>query len=175
MCPAGFLTKRKVKSAERALEDLMRECAKAEKSSGDARRLMSRWGVSNIEREGIIEQLKAMKFIDHRRYAEAFVRDKINLSRWGTQRIRLELSRKEIESEIIDEVLASLNKDIMQERLLSALEKRMRTTKYKDTYDLKTKLLRYGASLGYDYTMLSEAIAKIINNNDNDECEDTFF
>ncbi len=152
----------------------MRECAKAEKSSGDARRLMSRWGVAKEEHEGVIDKLKEMRFIDHHRFAEAYVRDKINLSRWGTQRIRLELGRKEIERDIIDEVVGALDKESMRERLITALARRKRTTKYKDIYDLKTKLLRYGASLGYDYSMLSGAIAEVVNNT-NDECDDTFF
>ncbi len=171
MCPATI--KRQPKSAQKALEDLMRECAKAEKSSGDARRLMSRWGVATGEQEGVIAQLKEMKFIDHRRFAEAFVRDKINLSRWGAQRIRLELGRKEIEREVIDEMVGALDKETMRERLRVALVKRKRTTKYRDNYDLKTKLLRYGASLGYDYSMLLDEIATVVNNCD-EECEDTF-
>ncbi len=161
MC-AEVVKKRPTKSAEQALAALMRECAKAEKSTGDARRLMSRWEVLIEQREEIIEKLIEMKFIDNRRFATAYIRDKLNLSGWGVGRIRLELGRKGIEREIIDEQLTQLDKNAMQERLDMMLTKRVRTIKYKDIYDLKGKLMRYGASLGYDYSSVRDAIDKVI-------------
>ncbi|MFI3292106.1 MAG: regulatory protein RecX [Rikenellaceae bacterium] len=173
MC-AEVTTKRRTKSAEQALSALMRECAKAEKSTGDARRLMARWEVPIGEREGVIERLMEMKFIDNRRFAHSYMRDKLNLSGWGAQRIRLELGRKGVEREIVDEVLSDLDRDAMQQRLETMLAKRLRTLKYKDQYDLKNKLMRYGASLGYDYSAVRDAIDQatqnaITSNNNNDE------
>lgn len=157
MCPAVVKTRRP-KSAEQALAALMRECAKGEKSTGDARRLMARWEVPLAEREGVIDKLVEMRFIDNRRFASAYIRDKINLSGWGAQRIRLELGRKGVEREIIDESLSDIDRDTMQQRLETMLAKRLRTIKYKDQYDLKNKLMRYGASLGYDYSAVRDAI-----------------
>lgn len=93
MC-AKAVKQRVPKSAQQALASLMRECAKAERSTGDARRLMARWEVAKQDQEGVLNQLIEMKFIDNRRFAQAYVRDKVNLSGWGAQRISLELSRK---------------------------------------------------------------------------------
>ncbi len=170
MCPIGSGIRKKVKTSERALEDLMRECAKAEKSIGDAKRLMTRWGVPPSKRGEVIEQLIDMKFIDHRRYATAYVRDKINLSDWGPQRIRLELGHKEVEEEITAEVLEELfDKEMLRERLLKALTKRKRTTRYKDNYELKNKLLRYGATLGYDYSTISDVLEEVINKREEEQ------
>ena len=78
---------KRAKTAQQALESLMRLCARAERSSGDAMRLMASWQVPPQEREGVLQRLKADKFIDDRRYAEAFVREKINLSAWGRYKI----------------------------------------------------------------------------------------
>ncbi len=173
MC-AEVAKNRRTKSAEQALVALMRECAKAERSTGDARRLMARWEVPPLEREGVIERLEQMKFIDNRRFAAAYVRDKLRLSGWGAQRIRLELGRKGVQREIIDEALADIDRDAMQQRLQEMLTKRCRTIKYKDQYDLKNKLMRYGATLGYDYSMVHDVIAQIAQNKEEEWTESCF-
>ena len=43
----------KTKSPEQALASLMRLCSRAEKSSGDARRLMARWGAGEVDRDAL--------------------------------------------------------------------------------------------------------------------------
>lgn len=49
--------------------------------------------------------------------------------------------------------------------------KKLRLTRYKDTYDLKTKLIRYGLSLGYDYDAVLDAAGELIQTND-EPCDD---
>ena len=48
---------KRAKSAEEALAGLMRYAARAERSSGDALRLMRRWNVPEADRERILHQL----------------------------------------------------------------------------------------------------------------------
>ena len=83
----------------------MRLCARAERSSGDARRLMATWGVPEQDREGVLQRLKREKFIDDERYAEAFVREKVNLSGWGEWKIRSALKRKGVAEDVINAAL----------------------------------------------------------------------
>ncbi|MFR9523167.1 MAG: regulatory protein RecX [Rikenellaceae bacterium] len=153
----------KAKSAEEALSSLMRQCARAEKSSGDAMRLMSRWGVEQQLRAGVLERLIGDKFIDDRRFAQAYVREKINLSGWGVRKIASSLKTKGISEEIIRESVAELDRDSMCERLISKINGKLRTLKYKDQYDKKSKLIRYALSLGYDYDMVLDAVSQMIN------------
>jgi len=79
---------RRDKTPEQALAALMRLCARAEKSSGDALRLMRTWGVAEEARREVLRKLTAQGFIDDARYAGAFVRDKIRLAGWGARKIR---------------------------------------------------------------------------------------
>ena len=154
------------KTPEQAYAALIRLCARSEKSSGDALRLMQRWGVKPSARQGVLQKLLADRFIDDNRYAEAFVRDKIRLSGWGARKIRTSLRLKGIAAAIIDEALARLDPANQSERLRTQLEKKLRLTRYKDTYDLKTKLIRYGLSLGYDYDAVLDAAGELIQTND---------
>ena len=148
----------------------MRLCARAEKSTGDARRLMRGWGVDERAQEEIVRTLTAQRFIDDVRFAEAFVREKTNLSGWGAYKIRAALSRKGIDRATTEAALAGVDPALNAERLQQQLARKMRTAKAATTYELKTKLIRYGASLGYDFESVAEAVARIIKTDD--ECAD---
>lgn len=127
----------------------MRLCARAERSTADARRLMAAWGVPNGEREGVLRRLIEDRFIDDSRYAEAFVREKTKLSGWGEWKIRAALKRKSIADDVINEALCQLSPEQNIERLTERLERKIKTLKFSSKYELRTKLIRYGASLGY--------------------------
>lgn len=151
------------KTPEQAFTALMRLAVRSEKSSGDALRLMQNWGVEPSARQGVLQRLIDNKFIDDRRYAEAFVRDKMRFSGWGAFKLRAALRNKGIANEIVDEVLSSLDRDDMSERLRYCLERKMRTTKYTSRYELKSKLMRYGASLGYGFESVAEVVDALIS------------
>lgn len=154
---------RKPKSAEQALAALMRLCARSEKSSGDALRLMRTWEVAEGARQSVLQKLIDQRFIDDRRYAEAYTREKSSLAGWGKRKIALQLKQKGVSRDIVDEVLASLNTDEQSERLADKLRRKMRSTKASNQYELRGKLLRYALSLGYDYDMATSAIDGIIS------------
>jgi len=155
---------KKVKTAEQALQSLMRMCARSERSSGDALRLMKRWGVADNETAKVLARLRAERFIDDARYAEAFVRDKLNLSGWGAYKIKMTLRTKGVAKDIIDEVVTPMLAETnMTERLEEIMRRRMRTLKYSSPYDAKTKLIRFAASRGYDLDEAVECASKILN------------
>lgn len=157
------------KTAEQALASLMRECARAERSSGDALRLMKRWGLNDGDAQRVLQRLQAERFIDDSRYAEAFVRDKLNLSGWGAYKIKSALRTKGVSKEILEAIVAPmLDATDMAERLEEMMHRRMRTLKYKTPYDAKTKLIRFAASRGYDMEQAITAASRVIKGVDED-------
>ena len=164
------IRKKKVKTPEQALAALMRLCARAEKSQEDARRLMRGWGLAERDAEGVLAKLVRDRFIDDARYAGAFVREKLRLSGWGEYKIRTALQRKRIDRALIDAALAEADRSGMDERLRRQLERKARTAKYSTQYELKTKLIRYGLSLGYDYETVVEAASGLVT--DTETCDE---
>ena len=169
MLPAE-VKKRRDKTPEQALAALMRLCARAEKSESDARRLMRGWGLAERDAEQVLGKLVRDRFIDDGRYAEAFVREKLRLSGWGGYKIRTALQRKRIDRALIDAALAEADRSGMDERLRRQLERKARTAKYTTQYELKTKLIRYGLSLGYDYETVVEAASGLVT--DTETCDE---
>ena len=153
----------RTKTPEQALKSLMRMCARSERSSGDALRLMKRWGVADEEAKKILTRLQNERFIDDRRFSEAFVRDKINLSGWGAYKIKTALRTKGIARDIIEDVVAEMVATTdMTERLEECMLRRLRTLKYNSAYEAKTKLIRFAASRGYDIEQAIECASKVI-------------
>lgn len=153
---------RKTKSAAEALQSLMRLCARGERSTGDAMRLMRTWGVPEGERQSVVDRLVAQRFIDNSRYAELYVREKSHLSGWGARKIAMQLRTKGVEKEVIAEALATIDCDEQSDRLAEKLRRKMRTTKALSDYEMRGKLLRYALGLGYDYDDASTALDKIV-------------
>ena len=154
---------KKTKTAEQALQSLMRECARSERSSGDALRLMKRWGLTDEDAKRVLARLQAERFIDDSRYAEAFVRDKLNLSGWGAYKIKMALRTKGVSKEIIEEIVAPMFAETdMKERLEEIMQRKMRTLKYSSAYDAKTKLIRFAASRGYEIDEAVECASRVV-------------
>ncbi len=172
-------TKPKVKrpkTAEQALASLMRLCARAERSSGDAMRLMATWQVPEADRQGVLQRLIKDRFIDDSRYAEAFVREKSNLSAWGEYKIRATLRRKGIADDIINSALQQMPAEQNLERLTERLKRKIRTIKYDTTYQLKTKLIRHALSLGFTMDDVLKCVEEVMRDiNTEEECDDFLF
>ncbi len=153
---------KKDKTPEQALASLMKLCSKAEKSSGDARRLMYRWGIAKADQDKILAQLTSQKFIDDERYAAAYVREKMRFSGWGVYKIRASLSTKGISRDIIDRAVGGLDENALDDRLEKYLRRKKQVVKATTPYEIRTKLMRYGLSLGYDYEKVSDAVDKTL-------------
>lgn len=176
MLPKKSITERKprTKTPEQALASLMRLCARAEKCEGDARRLMRGWGLPDQAAEGVLARLVRDRFIDDSRYAAMYVREKSHLAGWGAYKIRIALQRKQVAKELIEEALQQIDATGAAERLQERLQRKLRTTKAKTPYELKTKLIRYGLSLGYSYDAVQEAVSRCTPKRANELCDEYF-
>lgn len=174
MLPKKVMPPRKprTKTPEQALSSLMRLCARAEKCESDARRLMRGWGLPSEDAEAIVARLVRERFIDDGRYAAMFVREKMRLSGWGLYKIRAALDRKQIAKELIEEAMRQVDATKMSGRLTEQLQRKLRTTKAKSAYDLRTKLMRYALSLGYDFETAHEAVTACTNELNDNTCND---
>lgn len=116
---------KRTKTPEQALRMLMYRCAKSEVAVSDARRSLVRWGVAEADRQRIVDTLLRERFIDERRYAEAYVREKTGLSRWGVYKIRAALRAKQIPEMLIEEALRQVDPQFMRGKLEEQLRRKM--------------------------------------------------
>lgn len=145
---------------EKGLARLMRICSVCEKCRKDALTSLERWEVDPKEHSEIVDYLIENKYIDERRYAKAFIRDKSNYSNWGETKIKMALRAKGISAELINEYIGEINPKSMEQKIKKALETKMRSIKYKDKYDLRNKLLRFASSRGYSMDVVYKFIGE---------------
>lgn len=105
------------------------------------------WTKSNTER--VIERLKARGYLDDRRFAELFFSSRHQSGRYSLKRIRLDLVKKGISSDIIDD-LCRANGD--SAALLKLINKRI------NKYDDENKLIAYLARNGFRYDDIKAAL-----------------
>lgn len=144
-----------------ALTKAMHLCAGREYCSDDIRGKLSSWGIEERDKSRIIEALIANNFINERRYAEAFVKDRFRHKRWGRLKISAQLRSKRISQEIIDSALETLDKDEYRQVLGDILASHRKSVKAKNQYDLKGKLMRFGLSKGFESQLLYDILGEL--------------
>jgi regulatory protein len=142
------------------LKRAMSLCAGREICLSDIKQKLKGWGVEDGDKQMIINRLINDKFIDERRYALAFVKDKFKYNKWGKIKLSAALRMKNIADETIRESLDSIDEATYRAALKSIITNRRKTLKSRSLYDLKGKLLRYGLSKGFEshliYDLLNE-------------------
>ena len=105
---------------KKVLERLQRQCARMESCTFDVRRkaLKAMEGDADAA-DRIVSSLVTDRFVDDRRYAAAFAREKSSLQGWGPVKIRFQLRGKGISDEIISEALLEVD----PEKAASKLDK----------------------------------------------------
>ncbi|RIH89900.1 regulatory protein RecX [Calidithermus roseus] len=102
----------------------------------------------------VIERLKALGFLDDRKYAEGYAR--LYRGKWGAAKIRRSLETKGVPRDVVGEVLAALEpeSDPLAEAL--ALLGRYKSRHKGD----KAKAIRFLANRGFSFAVALEAWAR---------------
>lgn len=141
-------------------------CSRSEYCEFDIRRKMANTTLDENEQNHIIDYLKQERYIDNKRFAEAFVRDKARFNGWGPQKIRFELSLRHIDTEIISIALQQVENNDFNDQLIHLLKSKLRTSTQSDPLRLKASLIRFAASRGFSYDQISEALSQLLTDND---------
>lgn len=132
--------------------------SRSEKEIYDA---LKRKGFDKDIIDSAIEYCKDQDYVNDRDFAESFVRDKINLSKLGTERIRYELRLKGVSEDIINRVLR-VDKDEQLQAAMELGEKRLKLYK-NDSRDAKyRKLSGFLQRRGYSYDIISKVLKELL-------------
>ncbi|ASB48861.1 regulatory protein RecX [Alkalitalea saponilacus] len=131
-------------------------CARQEKCISDIEKKLEQWGVENIS--AVIKRLVEEKYIDERRFAGFFVRDKFRFNHWGRKKIQWHLFQKQLPRDIIDDALNTINDDEYREVLYSLLASKRRQINQSDPFKVKNSLLRFAGSRGFEYDVIIKCL-----------------
>lgn len=152
---------KKIKDAAYVLERMRALCSRREYCVADImKKATDALEGDREEAMKIVESLVADKYIDDRRYASAYARDKAAISGWGETKIRYMLAAKGVSRDIIAEALNDIDEAKAGSRLEKLLENKMKSLR--DDPQCRIKLLRFALGRGYSYDDAISVIDKLI-------------
>ena len=101
-----------------ALQKLQHYCAYQERSPFEVKRKLRLIKLPSKFHEEVIATLMEENFLDEYRFAEAFVRGKINQKHWAPRRIRAGLQEHRIPKVSIDRILSEVDPTLIEKNAL---------------------------------------------------------
>lgn len=147
---------------KKVLERLQRQCARMEYCVSDVRRKALKAMEGDAEAaERIVASLVADRFVDDRRYAGAFAREKSSLQGWGPVKIRFQLRGKGIADDVISDALGEIDPEKASAKLDKLAADRYRLLK--GDPQCRLKLLKALLSRGYGYDEVEAAVRRVMD------------
>lgn len=146
--------------AKQVFDALAAQCAKREYCSADIRRkALERLAYDAAAADEIVGALASEGYVDDRRYAAAYAREKSALSGWGPVKIRSTLLARGVAREAVCEALEEIDPERAAAKLGKVLETKWRSLA--EDPQGRLKLIRYALSRGYDYEAVRPLVERI--------------
>lgn len=141
------------------LKKVLRYCAYQDRCTQEVRNKLATFDMPDSEKVKILKLLVDEGYLDDERYASTFVRSKINLKKWGVNKIRMALKMKGISDENISNALSEIDPEIYREELIKVLKsKKINET---DPYKRKAKLAQYAMQKGYEPSLVWDTLKSL--------------
>lgn len=137
-------------------------CARAELCRADLRPKLLARGLAPADADALLDRLERERYLDERRYAAAYVHDKLTYDRWGRLKVRQALRLKGVTAEAVDEALAAVDEADYRAGLDALMAAKRRTVKAPDAYTLRLKLLRFAAGRGFEAHLAADAADRLL-------------
>lgn len=141
---------------EKALNRAAALCSGSEHCEAEIVARLQIWEVSVEDIASIMSRLTSEGFVDDRRYARAFVHDRLLYSHWGRLKIAQALRIKGVDDKIVAEAITRLDDDLYndyRQALSDTVQSKMRTLKpasnWQGQQQNRAKIMRHAASRGF--------------------------
>ena len=146
---------------KKAYQLLSARCTKKEISSNEAMKYAAKFDLKLVEKNQLINQLKKNKFIDHQRYARAFVKDRFKFYKWGKLKIKHHLIQKGIEERLIDEALNNINQEEYSNLIIQEAKKKQEAIGGLVDFKSRQKLCKYLNQKGFEGDLVFEIVENL--------------
>ncbi|RSK41682.1 regulatory protein RecX [Mangrovimonas spongiae] len=110
----------------------------------------------------IVSHLIENNYLNETRFAEAFVRGKFRLKKWGKHRLKRELKQRDISTYNITKALAQISGVEYYETFHVLASKRLNTIKETNTWKKRKKLADYLLYRGWESHLVYEKVNELI-------------
>ena len=145
-------------TTDEILYKLAAKCSVSEQCLSDIEAKLSRYDLTEEEHTRILRHLVEEKYVDDRRYAEAYVKDKYRFNKWGRIKIAQGLRMKGIDNETIKSAMEAIDEEEYQEILRDLIKAKRRSTRGSSEYEINGKLIRFATGRGFEFAAIRECL-----------------
>ena len=150
---------------EYTLDELLHKaasyCSISEHCISEVKEKLTAWGVSDNDKQKIIDRLISEDFINEKRFCNYFVKDKFRFNKWGKIKISYALKQKGLSNELINSALSTIDDGEYEELLASILKTKLVGLKFEYEYEKQGKLFRFAQSRGFENNVIERALRSI--------------
>ena len=139
-----------------ALKKILHYCDYQDRCKKEIFTKLDSFELYESDKNFIVEFLQDEGYINDERYCRSYVKSKLNLKKWGVNKIKLSLLTKGVDREIVDNVISEIDQDSYKEELVNLLKNKK--INESDPYKRKAKLVRYAVGKGYSYSLVMEVL-----------------
>jgi len=140
---------------------LERYCAYQDRCTRDVELKLKGLKVTELEMGKVIEQLKEEQMIDDQRFANAFVRGKFSVNKWGRNRITNGLRIRQLPESIISMALREIDEESYLEAIRTLIIKKSREINPEKTLNKREKIINFVVGKGYESDLVLRMIQEI--------------
>lgn len=141
-------------TADEILYKLAARCSTSEQCLSDVEAKLKRYDLSEEERTRILQHLVEEKYIDDKRYAEAFVRDKYRFNKWGRIKIAQGLRMKGIDNGTVNKAMGVIDETEYLHILRELIKAKRKSIRGKSDYEVNGKLIRFAIGRGFEFAAI---------------------
>jgi len=142
-------------------EKAMQYCCRREYCRKEIFEKAVSWGCTSAKANELVDYLVEHKFVDERRYTEAFVKDKLRFNKWGRIKISYMLHLQNIDRNMIMSVFSEIDEIEYNKILTEELQKKMKSLRG-NQYEIKAKLFRFASSRGFESDIVNRVIYSML-------------
>ncbi len=150
------------KNLRNAVAKMEHFCAHQERCEQEVKEKMKVFALSKEDAELVLTHLREEKFLNESRFIGCFIRDKFRFKRWGRVRLRMELQRRGIASDTIDQALEDeISPEEYEQQLKEVFFIKNRQIKDEEPYTRRAKLAKFALGRGFEMGLIWQTLGKL--------------
>ncbi len=138
-------------------------CAYQERYQQEVRDKLHERGIYGEDAEELIAYMINEGFLNEERFAQAFVRGKFRIKKWGRNKILQELKFRQISPNCIKSGMKEIDEAEYWDTLLHLVEKKAGLLKESDDFKKRYKIHQYLMGRGFENDLIQNAIETIFS------------
>jgi len=136
-----------------------RYCAYRERCQQEVRRKLLDLGASTAQSDEVLAELIGLGFVNEERFAQLYAGGKFRQKRWGRNKIRAELRKRDLTEYCIEKGLNEIEEEDYTKTLRAHIARKRREVKKGNKAEIDQKIGRYCIQKGYEASLVWELIA----------------